>query len=92
VSSCYKCGKELPEGQVECEAGCHSDPSRQPTDTMAEYLEKIFRNRQRIDWAKVKTFEDMHLIMSTIFADAMLMAGSEEAIKLERFLKPKGER
>lgn len=24
--SCFKCGKELPEGQVECEDGCKSRP------------------------------------------------------------------
>ena len=25
MSSCWRCGKDLPEGQVECENGCGSD-------------------------------------------------------------------
>ena len=31
MSSCWKCGKELPEGQVECEYGCGEPARKLPT-------------------------------------------------------------
>lgn len=91
MSTCYKCGRELPSGQVECDPECGA--ANQPTDEQVRrFLEMMRRQRALIDWDKVVTPEDMMLVIKTIFSNATVLRGTEEAEKLKRFLKePDGQ-
>jgi uncharacterized membrane protein YvbJ len=92
MSSCYKCGRELPDTQVECEQGCDvAGLTRQSDESIRQFIDRMFRNRRHIDWDKVTTLEDVILIISTIFCDATLDPHSAAAAKLEKFLLPKRE-
>lgn len=93
MSNCYKCGKELPEFQVECEDGCqkHVRPSPEEMRKFGEFLQHQLNKRRHIDWSKVESFEDLRLVISTIFCDATLDPDSAAARQLAKFLLPKRE-
>lgn len=61
MSQCYKCQRELPDGQTECEPFCFRDRfSDEDHETMErEYLESTVQ----IDWDKIKTIQDLVLIL-----------------------------
>jgi hypothetical protein len=86
MSHCYKCGRELPGTEAECDPDCRGASA--PTD---EQLKTIFemmqRQRAHIDWDKVVTPQDMMLVLKTLFACATVMKGTPEAETLKRFLK-----
>ena len=51
MSTCWKCEKELPDGQVECEDGCGRPVApRQPTP---EALRKLLRESRPLDLEKI---------------------------------------
>jgi hypothetical protein len=86
MSTCYKCGRELPDGQVECDPGCPT--ANQPTDEqILRFMEMMRRQRAEIDWDKVTTFEEMMLVIKTIFSGASVLRGTEDYEKLKRFTK-----
>jgi hypothetical protein len=86
MSSCWKCGKTLPGQETECEGeNCRQYP---PTvDAQMRLLQEAMRNRVQIDWAKVKTADDLLLIISVIFHEVSLPRDSREAHFLQRYLK-----
>ena len=96
MSSCYKCGRELPDGNVECEYGCNQGSRaieqsfNQEQASLAQkqaMAAELLKNSRPIDWSKVKTVADVVLIMSVINSGTRFMNGSAPAIALERFLK-----
>lgn len=83
MNTCWKCGKELPEGQTgECEYGCAAAPSF-PTD--AQIKEALIRQNQRtveIDWEKLRSVEDLRVFLRCCFGDRIYFPlGVPEAIK-----------
>lgn len=88
MNTCWKCSRQLPEGQVECEHGCVTRMSDEDAKRFAQCLEQIAK-RRRIDWSTVRTAEDLICVVSTIFSDATVAPDSAVAKKLERFLEPK---
>lgn len=88
MSSCFRCGKDLPEGQTECEYGCQAAPIDD-----REIREALRRIQQRenalvaIDWDKVKTLEDLLLVMGLLFDGVKIFRDSPKAEVLKRFLK-----
>lgn len=87
MSSCWKCGKQLPEQQTECEYGCGKDSF--PTD---DQIKQAMRRQDAltvmIDWDKVQSFDDMKELLSIVWgARIYFPLGVPERIK--KFLLPK---
>jgi uncharacterized membrane protein YvbJ len=87
MNTCWKCGRPVAEGKVECDYGCASRMSEEDTKKFARCLEQIAK-RRRLDWTKVQTVEDLICVVSTLFGDATVDPDSAVAQKLERFLEP----
>ncbi len=69
MSSCYKCGRDLPAGQVECEDVCQRAGGILPPDQTSPGAIKgpgVFEYAY-IDWSKIKTLADLILVMSVIY-------------------------
>ena len=88
MNTCWKCGRPLATGTIECEHGCVSRMTEEDTQKFALCLER-FAKRRRLDWAKVQSLADVICVLSTLFGDATVDPDSAEAKKLERFLEPK---
>ena len=88
MNTCWKCGRPLAEGKVECDYGCESRMSEEDTKKFARCLEQIAK-RRRLDWTTVQTVEDLICVISTLFGDATVDPESAAAKKLERFLESK---
>jgi hypothetical protein len=88
MSTCWRCGREVAHGKNECDYGCPSRMSAEDTEKFAQCLERLAM-RRRIDWSKVRTFDDLLCVFSTLFGDASVEPDSALAKKLERFLEPK---
>ena len=91
MNTCWKCGRLLAAGTMECEHGCASRMTDEDTQKFAVCLER-FAKRRRLDWSKVQSIDDVICVLSTLFGDATVDPGSAEAKKLERFLEPEKER
>ncbi len=61
MSTCWKCGKVLPDGQVECEPGECGVPEETNVQSIIDALRA---QGQPIDWGKVTCFADLVKIMS----------------------------
>ncbi len=86
MNNCWKCGRELPEGQVECDPPCFGNPQEEDHDyeqAVKDYEAKTIP----IDWDKVRTLEDMKLVIKTLVCEDRVFRGSEEFQILRRFLK-----
>jgi uncharacterized membrane protein YvbJ len=86
MNTCWKCGRPIAEGKVECDCGCASRMSEEDTQKFARCLEQLAK-RRRLDWSKVATIEDLICVISTLFGDATVDPDSAVARKLERFLE-----
>jgi len=75
-------------GLSECEYGCVSELPEEDTEKFARFLER-FAKRQRLDWSRVQSIQDVICVLSTLFGEAAVDPDSAEAKKLERFLEPK---
>jgi hypothetical protein len=64
--------------------------TEEDTEKFARFLER-FAKRQRLDWSKVRSIDDVICVLSTLFGEATVEPDSSEAKKLERFLEPKKE-
>ena len=91
MNTCWKCGRPLAEGIMECEHGCISRMTEADTQKFAACLER-FAKRRRLDWSKVQSIDDVICVLSTLFGDATVDPDSAEAKKLERFLEPEKSR
>ena len=87
MNTCWKCGRPLATGTIECEHGCISLMTEEDTQKFAAVLER-FAKRRRLDWSKVRSFDDVICVLSTLFGDATVDPDSAEAKKLEWFLEP----
>lgn len=90
MNTCWKCGRPLGEGKVECDYGCTSRMPEDDTQKFAQCLQKLAM-RRRLDWSKVQTLDELLCVLSTLFGDATVEPDSPIAQKLERFLEPKKE-
>ena len=88
MNTCWKCGRPLAEGKVECDYGCMSRMSEDDTQAFANCLERLAK-RRRLDWTKVQSLADVICVLSTLFGEATVDPDSAAARKLERFLEPK---
>ena len=91
MSSCWKCGKELPEGQVECEYGCPESARKLPTFAEAaaqkqvmpdHILVQVNLNLEAIA-ANPQKFEAVMVIFLTALEQITMKSG------LHEFAKPK---
>jgi hypothetical protein len=90
MNTCWKCGRLLAGGTIECEHGCVSRMTEEDTQKFALCLERVAK-RRRLDWSKVQSMDDLVSVLSTLFGEAAVDPDSAEAKKLERFLEPKKE-
>lgn len=88
MNTCWRCGRPLAEGKVECDHGCASRMSEDDTQAFAQCLERL-KKRRRLDWTKVQSLADVICVFSTLFGEATVDSDSAAARKLERFLEPK---
>ena len=90
MSECYKCGRQLTDGQVECDPPCFGNPEEHVQFTDEQIIEAIRRQEAReveIDWAKVRTFEDLKEIIQFVYDDIRVERGTPAFKALRRFLK-----
>ena len=90
MNACWKCGRPLAGGTIECEHGCPSQMSEEDTLKFALCLEQLAK-RRRIDWTRVQSLADVICVLAVLFGEASVDPNSTEAEKLERFLEPKKE-
>lgn len=95
MSTCYKCGKEIPFG-AECDPPC-GGPDQEAEERMrtrfAASLERFEKMQVEIDWDTIKTFEDLRELVA-YFGQQMGMTitrGTPAYHKLRRFLKEKNQ-
>jgi hypothetical protein len=92
MSECYKCGRQLPEDQVECDPPCFGNPPEDITPTEAQIkqsLREYETNTVPIDWDTVRTVDDLKEIMRAMMFDDRVYRGSLAYTQLRRFLKEK---
>jgi hypothetical protein len=83
MSNCWKCGRELPEGQVECESG----ECGVPEETSVERVIEALRSQgQPIVWSKVTCFADLVKIMSVFYAEVRVMPHTPAWNQLRKFM------
>jgi hypothetical protein len=90
MNTCWKCGRPLAEGILECSHDCASRMSEEDTRKFALCLERLAK-RRRLDWRKVQSLADVICVLSTLFGEATVDPNSIAAQKLERFLEPEKE-
>lgn len=88
MNTCWKCQRQVPDGQSECENGCGQTTPVDAADVL-EQLRESMKHRRQLDWSKVKTTEDVIIVLSTIFQDVTLDERGRSAQFLARYLKPK---
>lgn len=93
MSQCYKCERELPEGQVECQPFCDGLKMFSRADFTDEEIAEACREHEKnfveIDFSKVKTLEDVLAVLPLIAEHAYVYVerGTPEYRRLKRFLK-----
>jgi hypothetical protein len=87
MNTCWKCGRTLGTGTIECEHGCASRVTEEEAEKFALFLERLTKRRQ-LDWSKVQSTADIICVLSTLFGEATVDPNSHEARKLKRFLEP----
>ncbi len=89
MSNCWRCGRELPDGQVECEEDCPGE-----RENAHRALARLFQQDQRnfyrrtvtIDWDKVTCFADLKEIFRVFYCEVRFMPGTPAYEQLKRFL------
>jgi len=90
MSECYKCGRTLAEGQVECDPPCFGNPpeERMTDEQIAEAVAEWEKDTAPIDWDKIATIEDLKAVMRELLdGDDRIYKDSPAFEKLKRFLK-----
>ena len=88
MNTCWKCGRPLAEGKIECEHGCVSRMTEEDARKFAHCLEQLAK-RRRLDWTKVESLADVVFVLSALFGEATVDPESAAGKKLEPFLEPK---
>lgn len=85
MSSCWKCGKKVSEGQTECEYGC----GKAEHDAQVQRVAALIKASEfvPIDWDKVKTIDDFRTVLSVLHSEVRILKGSPCAIALKNFLR-----
>ena len=95
MSNCYKCGRELPAGQTECEPGECNPMGRaervypRPSDEEIERAGRQWASEHlEPDWSKVKTLEQVLLILRHSDVPIFIEKKSPAAKELKDVLRP----
>ncbi len=83
MSTCWKCGKVLPDGQVECEPGECGVPEETNVQSIIDALRA---QGQPIDWGKVTCFADLVKIMSVFYSEVRVMPHTPAWNQLRQFI------
>jgi hypothetical protein len=68
--SCFRCGKDLPDLQTECDPPC-DETTQDSFESNARKMMAEFRaNSAEIDWAKIQTPDDVQLFLFTLYGRA----------------------
>jgi hypothetical protein len=87
MSACWKCGKEVPEGQTECPDGCAPSWSRISDDELEMSGEEFKRDYMEVDWSMVKTLEDVIAVLEAREEPFYVYNLHPNFSKVKRFLK-----
>ncbi len=90
MRSCFKCGKDTPEGVAECPfcAEGYMPNGYLPgvdEDEDDAYFKKHF---MEVDWEKVKTLEDVIALLKACGEVQYIPKDSDEFARVEKFLRP----
>jgi hypothetical protein len=86
MTTCYKCGMEIPFG-LECDPPCSGQDEKLTDAQIAESIQDYENKTTPIDWDKVKTIEDMKEIVRVLLIEDRIWKDSDEHEQLKRFLK-----
>jgi hypothetical protein len=86
MSTCWKCGRKTTEGVTECER-CEMGLSPEQLDEGRRMIKEMNENSMPLDWAKVKTLEDLILVVSVLNGGIRIWRAGPLFKTLERFLK-----
>lgn len=85
MSRCYKCQRPVREGQTECEPFCEGVACSD--EEMERNIEEYEARTVEIDWDKVRTLEDLKLVVCELMDEARIWKDSPRFEQLKRFLK-----
>ncbi len=88
MSSCYRCGRDLPEGQVECEEGCKKASSTSVKNPPVVSGDDTTFEFAYIDWTKVKTLDDLIKVLAVINAGSGICTDDEDYEKIKHLCEP----
>jgi hypothetical protein len=93
MSNCWKCGRELPGQQVECEPFCQFDEFRtQTVRRMEAEAAELRKHLVPLDLTKVKTLEDFAELFSLLFPGLVVDRRSPIYERLKKFTKTPDEK
>ena len=86
MSTCWKCGRELPAGKTECDYGCGEGPAdtTEHDASMADFK----TNWMQVDFTKVKTLAELLMILSVHADPVFVPKDSPKFPLLRKYLKP----
>ena len=65
MSSCWKCGTPLLDGQVECEDGCEGEaPVRFDEAEVRRRIQEFQSRHVQLDWSQIQTVEQAREILA----------------------------
>lgn len=90
MSNCWKCGKELPEPQVECEDGCPLSPEELERTTQKIFSALTGRLQlYKLDWSKLTTLEDYRLVCECLLHRHIAIHADHPFFEqLKKFMRP----
>jgi hypothetical protein len=86
MPTCWKCERELPEGQVECEDGCKPKSAQPSRGTSAPRKKPIQHELVFVDWDKVD-LAALKKIIKAFCPELSVVKGSPMEIEWKEFLK-----
>ena len=85
MNTCWKCGKELPEGQTECEYGCGD----RPLDSEEEITAWFNQNFLEVNLKSIKSLAQLKAILRATNNEYLFVKkGTPEHRRFAKFLKP----
>ena len=94
MNTCWKCGRETVNTDSECD-DCREGllkPDPATARAMKQWLEELPRTHVVLDWSKVQTFEELRLVMQTLWPCLYMERNSREAQTLRGFTRPVADR
>lgn len=89
MSNCWKCQRELPDGQLECEHFCATGTGLRFPDSeeMDAAVAEFERNYVEVDWSKVSTLQDVIELLK-FSAPVYIEKNRPEYQRLKKFTNP----